>query len=936
MTLKPLCVLAVLAIAVVPPARSQADSGRVTDSLASGGGFRGTALRRLPIDDPRQAFTLLPGVVLRNGDIGIAASPDVSIRGGLPGQAGVYIDGAPVRFQTFGTNGLGLAANAIADVSLTTGVASAVIADAGGGVVSYVTRTGGDRLEGDVRWESDEPFGNAVSVGYNRVEASVGGPLPIATNLSFFLSATLQGQLSRYRSAAAASVPIYVPFGVDTIATYTSAAGVSLVTVPQFVQWSGTCSSGSNAGVDCQGLRRPMDWSTARRVQGKVQYVYGAAAASTLALTLVGGDLQQRSFPSQVIMDPGLYGGSRARSINAIVNWRHQLGSLRGGPLTLDVNMSIGSDDQISGPLTAESEVTTRDPYLGIEFETLQFTGADRVPLPVTEQLVRNVRTNTGLRVPYLNRFDLSNRQPYRLNVYGVGVNWPTEGINGTLSYARERRFQGRWGFDWRPGATHRVMVGADAWSTSTSRYQSAMLNQANFEVFVARPTRVGLFASDRMELGAAVLDVGVRYDRITPGGEFPTTPGRIYTNPAWLPTAATDDAAYASSVAAVFTKAGTSAALSPRIRLAYAVSPGVSARLGYGRTLEAPSWATYFQLSNADLDFTNTSSFFGRDVKFKAASQFDFGLRSALGRGAVLDVAAYYKDLPQYVGRLTPFADPFNPGDTVDLNVLTVFDKPSALGVDARIDWRAGAWLAASAAYSVSRVRTDVTVRDVTTHAVAALVTFTAPADWSGGTLLGTVAQGLSVDLTVRANSGLPYTRLFNAGLGTIVPGPFAIGSAIEPINSSRLPWTKRLDLRITKGVQAGGRTWTVYADVRNLINSQNVRALFGETGDVVNLQHRTQALGPEFANLRAEASSNGALEVDGSTVNLTGCGAWVNSVNCIVLTRVERRFGDGNGMYTLTEQQQALNAYYDSIEGSWFFYNSGRTLRIGVELGL
>jgi len=928
--LKPLSALALLAALAPTPARPQTDSSRVVDSLASGGAFRGTALRRLPIDDPRQAFALIPGVVLRNGDIGIAAAPDPSIRGGIPGQASVYIDGAPVRFRTFGTQGIGLAANAIADVSLTTGVASAVIADAAGGVVAYLTRAGGDRLAGQVRWESDDPFGDAVSVGYNRLEGSVGGPLPIAANLSFFLSATLQGQLSRYRSPGAASVPTYVPFGVDTVVEFSAGTAVQSVTLPRFVQWSGECSAGSNAGIDCQGLRRPMDWSTTRRVQGKVQYAYGAG--STLSLTLVGGDLQQRSFPGQVIMDPGLYGGARARSTNGIVNWRQQLGALRGGSLALDVNMSVGSDHQISGPLTAESEVATRDPYLGIAFETLRFTGADAVPLPVTNQLVRNIRTNTGLRVPYLNRFDLSNRQFYRLNPYGIGVNWPTQGINGTLSYASERRLQGRWGLDWRPDATHRVTVGADAGRTDLSVYQATMLSQANLDAFVEQPTRFGLFASDRMQLGSAVLDVGVRYDRIAPGGEFSTTPGRIYTHPAWLPGAATSDTQYATSVAGVFTKTASRSALSPRVRFGYAIATSTSVRVGYGRYLEPPSWATYFRFSNADIDYTNTNALFGRDVKFATASQFDFGVRSAVGRDLALDLAIYRKDLPQYVGRIRPFADPLNVGDTISMSAVTLIDEAYGLGLDARVDWRAGEWLTGSAAYSLLRAHIDDTVDDVTTHAVAAIAAVRAPGDWMAGTFLGTVAQDVSAQVTLRATSGVAYDPLPNVGLGTISPAS-ALGTLT---GSARLPWTKRLDLRITKAVRAGGRAWTVYADVRNLLDFRNVRALFNETGDVVNLQHRTAALAPEYANLHAEASAYGALEPDGTTVNLTGCGGWADPVDCVALTRVERRFGDGNGLYILAEQQRVLNAYYDAFEGPWFFYSSGRTLRIGVELEL
>ncbi len=939
MTTRIVPLVALLAALAATPARSQTDSSRATDSLASGGAVRGSSLRRLPIDDPRQAFTLIPGVVLRSGDIGIAVAPAVSIRGGIPGHASVYIDGAPVRFQTFGTQGIGLAANAIADAAIITGVAPAVIADAsggGGGVVGYVTRSGGDRLAGQIRWDSDEPFGDGVSVGYNRLEGSVGGPLPIAAHLSFFVSATLQGQLSNYRGPGAESVPVYVPAGVDTVVEFGTGGAVQSVTLPRFVQWSGECSAGSNAGIDCQGLRRPMDWSTTRRVQGKVQYAYGAGGGSTFSLTWLGSDLQQRFFPGQAMMDPALYGGGRAWSTIGIVNWRQQLGALRGGPLALDVNVSIGSERQISGPLAAASEVATREPYLGLAFETLRFTGLDVLPLPVSDRLVRNIRTNTGLRVPYPNRDDLRNRQPYRLNPYGALSGWPTEGVNGLLTFVSERRLQGRWGLDWRPDAKHRVTLGADAERTDLSAYQSAMISQAFLDAFVAQPGRVGVFAVDRMELGSVVLDVGLRYDRITPSGEFPTTPGRIYTNPAWLPGAETSDAQYRSNVAAVFTKTASHGAVSPRVRLAYALSPSASVRLGYGRSLEPPSWAMYFQNSNADFDFVNTGESFGRDVKFATASQLDLSVRSTVGPDVVLDVAAYYKDLPEYAARIKPFGDPLNVGDTINVNVVTLQDESHGFGLDARLDWRAGAWLTASTAYSFLRTHTDEIVRDGTAHAVAAAVALRVPADWGGATFLGTLARDLSVDLTLRATSGLPYTRVGNTGSGAIAPGGVGIGLPVEPLNSSRLPWIKRLDVRLTKVVRAGGREWTVYADLRNALNFRNTIALFAETGGVVNDEHRVTASSGEHANLAGEASSNGALEPDGTTINLSACGGWANPANCVALTRVERRFGDGNGLYTLTEQDRALNAYYDAFFGPSRFYGAGRTLRFGVELEL
>jgi len=893
--------VAVVAALAVRPAQAQTDSSRARDSLASGGVFPGTALRRLPIDDPRQAFTLIPGVVLHSGDIGITTSPDLSIRGGIPGQASVYIDGAPVRFRTFGTQGIGLAANAIADASLTTGVAPAVVADAAGGVVAYVTRAGGDRLAGQIRWDSDEPFGNRVSVGYNRLEGSLGGPLPIAANLSFFLSATLQGQRSNYRGLGAASVRTYVPAGVDTVVD----VGGAFVALPNIVQWSGECSAASNAGVECQALQRPMDWSTARRVQGKVQYAYGAVGASSFSITGLGSDRQQRFFPGQAIMDPALYSGGRASSAIAIVNWRQQLGVFRGGPLALDVNLSIGMDREASGPLTAESELATREPSLEISFETLRFTGTDVLPLPVSDQLVRNIRTNSGLRVPYPNRNDLTVRQPYRSNPYGLLAGWPTDGVDGLLISISERRLQGRWALDWRPDARHRVTFGVDADRTNLSAYQSSLLRQAFFDAFVERPSRVGVFAGDRLDLGSAVLDVGLRYDRITPGGEFPTTPGRIYTHPAWSPAADTSDAQYQSSVAAVFTKTNSQGAVSPRVRLAYALSAGTSLRVGYGRSLEPPPWAMYFQSSNADFDFVNTNESFGRDVKFATASQLDLGVRSAVGRDLVFDVAAYYKDLPQYVGRLRPFGDPVVVGDTFTVNVLTVSREAHGVGLDARLDWHAGGWLTASSAYSV------LLAHDVATHAVGAMALVQTPSNWA--------VRDLSAQITLRATSGLAYDPQTNIGLGTIAPS----SSLAISTGSARLPWTKRLDLRITKAVRAGGRAWTIYADLRNALNFRNTLALFAETGGVVNAEHRIQSLSNEYSNLHSEANSNGAVEPDGTTINLSSCGAWSNPANCVALTRVERRFGDGNGLY-------------DAFFGPSRFYGSGRTLRFGVELVL
>src|SRR5205823_1423045 len=98
------------------------------------------------------------------------------IPGCLSSQAAPDTSGAPLRFQAFGTQAMAPGTFGIDRISVTTGVTAASVLDAGGGVISYVTAAGGQRLTGIWRTETDEPFGDGSTVGYNRFEGWVGGP----------------------------------------------------------------------------------------------------------------------------------------------------------------------------------------------------------------------------------------------------------------------------------------------------------------------------------------------------------------------------------------------------------------------------------------------------------------------------------------------------------------------------------------------------------------------------------------------------------------------------------------------------------------------------------------------------------------------------------------------------------------------------------------
>src|SRR5207245_10895877 len=158
-------------------------------------------------------------------------------------------------------------------------------------------------------------------------------------------------------------------------------------------------------------------------------------------------------------------------------------------------------------------------------------------------------------------------------------------------------------------------------------------------------------------------------------------------------------------------------------------------------------------------------------------------------------------------------------------------------------------------------------------------------------------------------ARTGVPDSLAVNTGDAQTVPHlNFGLGGrAAANLNTSTRPWTKNIDLRLNKGFRFGRLDWTFYADVRNLLNFKNVEGAYAETGDVTNGLLKTKTLSPELQNLASEALQAGTLQSD-ATIDLSiPCSTSGAPVNCESLRRVEARFGDGNQVYTLGEQNRA-----------------------------
>lgn len=958
------------------------------DQVASKSIIGGDQIAALPVDDIRQIIAVQPGVVESGAALGL------SLRGGRPGEANIYIDGAPVRAGQGMTRGgsvdnaaVSVGTNAIEEASVTTGALGVEFGDAQSGVISMTTRAGGPSYAGALSYQTDEPFGDAISVGQNRFEASLGGPVPSIKNLTFFLSGTAQGQMSGFRGKGAENYARYVTGGIDTTITRVVGGNTQSVDIPTFVQYSGQCPSGAagtndarnailnNYGVECQGRRFPMNWATDMRFSGKLQYSYGDGSRVFLAGTANGE--QGRLAPGTAILAPSLFTGFHNTSRTATFDLNHVFTKAAERALSVNLNFSYQTDGQIVGPMDPTYEASSRSPFLGMEWGTVDFTGFAAIPYPLTQDIINNVRTNNGLRVPLLNRDELRNTQTSRINPYGMETSWVQSGFDQAATLYSEKRYIGRATVDWQMNRFNRFQFGGDFTQTKLAYWQSNLLRQSFMDTYLVDPIKYGLYVSDRLDLGDVVLDLGLRFDHYNANALFPNVPGRIYTNPAFnRPASINNPDSLAASIARVMTPSEAHTAISPRLRVAFPVTENTNFRLSYAHQVQTPDFNTLLTGINNDLDFTNTNDIFGRDLQFAKTIIFEFGVRHAFTQDMVLDISAYNKDkVADMAARIVPYDDPANPGDVVNVNVLTNSDFGNVRGVDFKLDRRVGSYVNASVGYTfqlsrgtgsdpfsyirtfsrqISAVTGDrvpppqsiLPTDDDRTHNIVGSFAVSLPDDWRRGSTLGTILKNSSLFATFRAASGLPYTRLDPlGGSGTLaVRTAFGlVSTALEPLNASNMPWTKNIDLRLTKGLKLGGQDLTMFADFRNLMNFTNIVNLFAETGDVVNANHRAQSLDVEYDNMEREATDNGRLLANGDINLQPSCQTWTVTsgtngavVNCVALRRAEARFGNGDGLYSLAERETAMNAFYDAFNAPYTLYGQGRHIRIGFELNL
>jgi hypothetical protein len=349
-----------------------------------------------------------------------------------------------------------------------------------------------------------------------------------------------------------------------------------------------------------------------------------------------------------------------------------------------------------------------------------------------------------------------------------------------------------------------------------------------------------------------------------------------------------------------------------------------------------------------------------------------------------VLDVAAYSKDnLAVAAARTFLSTDPFT-GSPVGRVRFTNADYGNTRGIDIRLDRRIGNLFNGTISYSYQDSKSTgsdplsnqtagvealeeiggaigpppqaiLPTNYSRPHTLAGAVSLTFPPDWRRGTVPGAVLGNLGLFAVFRYTSGTPYTTCPAAeGNENWFASSGGCAQGGGAINGARLPAYRQFDLRITKQFGLGGLGLTTYLDARNLFNFANILEVFSVTRHISNPADQQDRWANDSSHYATEAKASGVYADDGS-LDLrfggsvaAGCGLWTSGAgrpaapNCVYLIRAEERYGNGDHIFSVSEQRRASNAYYAAVGRNQSFFARGRhnltgdprRLRLGVEV--
>lgn len=824
--------------------------------------FKSDQLENIPVRGVQNVFALSGGVVSQGGNL--------YVRGGRAGEVAFYVDGVLVNNPMNRQSALTVINNAIEEVSAQIGGMTAEYGNALSGVVNTSTKIGTPKYTMSAEVITDgflskeNKILNTYSYGLNEYSLTVGGPLmPGNENIRFFLA----GSRTFNRSDATFLDGFKYPVTFDTtditnadfnVANRDSGIIVGLkdgTTGRRAYLANLLNSTDLKGGRNFGGLANDL-WSLSGNVYFDLKQ-FNVKVGGTYSTSKVYGNLGK-----------------------GIGTFRITSGTFRPGKTETEDYSGYVKFTQIIDPKTFYT-------INGSMFSFFQEQG-DAI-------LFRDYYN-------YGNPYDKANsylvgpsREPNTFSIFGISVASP--GFMSQKNYTKSSRqsISGRFDFVRQMTNAWEFKVGAEmqrytlrtytigAFSLYKSRFDNptasdwAVYNKANvtfygYDIYgnefdggvfkdktgfsvnlpnegPRHPILLGTYVQNKFEMTDLILNVGLRFDYINPGG-------KKYKNGNDIELTQVDGVYILDN--ATLADQDVTMQVSPRLGFSFPVTDKTVFHAEYGKFIAQAALNDLYDATTSVGRFLAgglARQFPNPNLKPERTTDYQLGFRQQVGEISAFDLSFFYKETKDLIviRQIYP-----SPGATHSPYIGNVNgDYGTVRGLTLRYDVRRVERVALNATYTLqsaqatgsnSRTHFNIAWQDVSgPNGEPYFPVIPAPTDFDrshfgninldyrytdndGPTLFNTkILERAGANLLFSFSSGRRYTKnqVSSVFFPTNAPVPY------ETINASEAPWNYQLDLRVNKVVSlTRGVDLDIYLWIVNVLNTKNIVNVYTATG--------------------------------------------------------------------------------------------------------
>ncbi len=785
------------------------------------------SIQELPVDQISDVIKLQAGVVTGNGG-------DLHIRGGRGDEIAFTLNGISLNDPYGNQNSIGIATNAVQEVSVSTGTFSAQYGNALSGVVNYVTKEGSEKYTfglrgyfGDYLSSRDNLFTNINEinpVNRARTELTLGGPIPVPGDAKFYVSGVFENFMGRLYGKR-----LYNPtdsyLSRESFKSTDTRYGSS--TDPYYFN---PFSTGGNGLPTGDGKVVPMNPFFSFNIQGNLSYKF----TPTLKLKY------------EVVFDKGESKGYST--------------SFKYNPDGVGTNYSDGLVQSLDFTHTvAENMFYTLKASYGINKSKYQLYDNYNDPRYLPTIYLRTI-PNTTFYAGGTDNYRISRQT----NTFGFKGDMVAQLFNiHEFKSGFELRLHDLW------VESYSVEIGkanADGsfgsltnddllYNSSLSLIRRIPTSPALYNNYTKYPMNLAFYLQDKIEFESSfILNAGLRYEMFDPASQYNPNLSKNLV-----------DSLY-GFINAYNTDAEIKHTLSPRISMSYPVTDKAVIRLSYGHFYQIGQLASLYSNSNNYVtNFGSTPTFGNTNVEPQRSVQYEVGLQQQLTEDFKFDLTAYYKDVKNYIYTQTMFTSTGR-----EFYLLTNLAYSNSRGVTLSFLKRRspGSMFSASIDYTFSVAEgsktepaEEIFFSEVSgkqsetylvplgfdrTHVINATMSFTEPEDWNLG-------------LVFTLETGTPYTVVLPSNL---VQVRYDQNSDNQPIN-----WN--VNMKFEKYFDIFGYDLTVFLQVENLFDTQNELYVYSSSGrslsNVEQIQSAIQFNDIRRRIARGDAGLFGMDQIDG-----------------------------------------------------------------------